>query len=749
VASALAALSPRIGPDATKAIAASAEEAAELVGGGEAGAEAAAAVINAATNAAEGVVPRAGMTAAQLLEAAADAATTAAELVASAAGVGGLALATNVETAVNMISLLHGSGAQMRHMADAVIRAFRFGGADAATAVVDAATATFGTAMFNQVSNNVPGNPAVVINTANAVADAAQARGRNAARAVVDAAQALARAGGTPAQIAAGAQRLAQVAINGGPDAARLVADIVRTTVSDVGVYTMLQNMNLAVRVAPSMQLAVSSAGPEAGRALYDFVLALRNTGANPQVLDWAARNAAAAAKGIGADGGATVIRSIADTTLLVIGRGGNAELAEQVVKSLSLGYNSGGQAVVDAALRAARIVAGRNGNANDLRDVIMTITQAAQNFANQHFGNPGAFADRIATAVENAARQPGARPDLLLWAAREEVDTFLPNVDLTTIDPPSPLGALKGRLDDSWHALTHDLQTGADKATIEKDAQQLARLAGQLNEPMLQKVALLAGSGIYKDAPTALKFLQLANQPGPLTGPPYSDPPLKDPMVDPTDNENYHNPLNDAYLQLEVDISNNADKGTIKTDAEQVKTLAGSDHPGLADAANNISKSIDIDDGSYDHDQDHTGSLTALMNNPPNAAPTTAGGVPPPPPPSVPEPTPPIPQTPQPPSVADETTPYQKLLADIESGADQSTLLNDSEALFKAAIHNGDFGLSQAALDIGESVKTGPFDKDTTTKTLTGAAPGTSGARLPPAGDGDWTPPPPNAPAT
>jgi hypothetical protein len=194
----------------------------------------------------------------------------------------------------------------------------------------------------------------------------------------------------------------------------------------------------------------------------------------------------------------------------------------------------------------------------------------------------------------------------------------------------------------------------------------------------------------------------------------------VTDPM-----NQQDHTPLNDAYLQLEVDISNNADKQTIKTDAQQVQQLAGSDHPGLADAANNISKIID------------DGSLTALMNNPSNAAAA--------PPPSSPPPA----SSPPPHESADETTPYQKLLADIQSGADRSTLINDVEALFAAAIHNGDFGLSQAALDIGETVKAGPFDKSTATKTLTDAAPGTSGAQLPPTGGWDWAPPPPNAPAT
>jgi hypothetical protein len=189
---------------------------------------------------------------------------------------------------------------------------------------------------------------------------------------------------------------------------------------------------------------------------------------------------------------------------------------------------------------------------------------------------------------------------------------------------------------------------------------------------------------------------------------------------------------LNQAYLQLELDISNGADKQPIKADAQQVEQLAGSDHPGLAAAAHNISASID--DGSYDQ----TGSLNALMNNPSNAAALPPSSSPPP---KTPNPTPPFPQIPQPQSVADETADYQKLLADIQSGADPGTLLNDAVALARAAIRDGDLGLAQAALNVGEALKAGSYDRGTAMQALTGAAPGTPGAQMPPVTG--WTTPP------
>ena len=246
-----------------------------------------------------------------------------------------------------------------------------------------------------------------------------------------------------------------------------------------------------------------------------------------------------------------------------------------------------------------------------------------------------------------------------------------------TTNDPPSPLGPLKSKFNDSLNALTHDLQTGADKATIEKDAQQLAAVAGQLGNGMVQGVALLIGSGFYGDNSSALWHLQYAA--------PVDDPWLT--LVNPLDQKD-QTPLNEAYLKLEVDISSNADSKTVKADAQQVQQLAGSDHPGLADAANNIIVNID-NNNSYDQ----TASLNALMNNPSNA--TAAPPASPPPPPS----------SPPPPQATDETTAYQKLLDDLTNGGDVSSIAADAQRLAGLAIQNGDDHLAQVALDIGDEV--------------------------------------------
>src|SRR4029077_5696749 len=98
-------------------------------------------------------------------------AITAGGLVAAAVGVGGVPLATEVMNGVNMISALHGTGADMTRMADALTQAFKSGGADAASAVLDSAAASFGTVMGNQIGgSNIPGGIADVIRTAQAAA---------------------------------------------------------------------------------------------------------------------------------------------------------------------------------------------------------------------------------------------------------------------------------------------------------------------------------------------------------------------------------------------------------------------------------------------------------------------------------------------------------------------------------------------------------------------------------------------------
>ena len=157
------------------------------------------------------------------------------------------------------------------------------------------------------------------------------------------------------------------------------------------------------------------------------------------------------------------------------------------------------------------------------------------------------------------------------------------------------------------------------------------------------------------------------------------------------------------AYLKLEQDVESGADSQTVKADAEQVKTLADKDgNPHLADAADAIISGID--GGTYNQ----IGAEEALMND--GATNTELGFAPP-----------------------DEATAYQKLLTDIHSGADKTTLVNDVLSLNSAAIKSGDFGLAQVSIDIGNSIEGNTFDQATALQALTGAAPGTSAAQLPP----------------
>ncbi|WP_407158243.1 hypothetical protein [Bradyrhizobium sp. STM 3557] len=171
------------------------------------------------------------------------------------------------------------------------------------------------------------------------------------------------------------------------------------------------------------------------------------------------------------------------------------------------------------------------------------------------------------------------------------------------------------------------------------------------------------------------------------------------------------------AYLKLQGDVEHGADPQTIKADAEQVKSLAqnnGNTH--LVDAANAIISGID--NGSYDQ----LGAEEALMNDGTTSASPDNGS---------------------PPSF-NEASAYQKLMADIRSGADNTTLISDVISLSSASIANGDFGLSQAALDIGDSVKNSTFDPSAALQSLTNTAPGTSAAQLPPSiGWIDQSPPP------
>jgi hypothetical protein len=79
------------------------------------------------------------------------------------------------------------------------------------------------------------------------------------------------------------------------------------------------------------------------------------------------------------------------------------------------------------------------------------------------------------------------------------------------------------------------------------------------------------------------------------------------------------------------------------------------------------------------------------------------------------------------------EATAYQQLVRDLQSGADQTRIQDDIQGLASASIQNGDFGLAQVAIDIGNAEKGDSLDPNAALKTLSGATPGTEAAHLPP----------------
>jgi hypothetical protein len=80
------------------------------------------------------------------------------------------------------------------------------------------------------------------------------------------------------------------------------------------------------------------------------------------------------------------------------------------------------------------------------------------------------------------------------------------------------------------------------------------------------------------------------------------------------------------------------------------------------------------------------------------------------------------------------ENEAYQTLATDINKpNADKRTIHGDIQQVVAAAIESGDFGLGQAAIDVGMSENDGTFNASTSLQHLKDAAPGTQGALLPP----------------
>src|SRR5260370_1412586 len=103
------------------------------------------------------------------------------------------------------------------------------------------------------------------------------------------------------------------------------------------------------------------------------------------------------------------------------------------------------------------------------------------------------------------------------------------------------------------------------------------------------------------------------------------------------------------------------------------------------------------ISEGTYNQ----TGSLTALMDHPPTAAAPSAS----------------------------DAAAYQKLMTDIQSGADKVTILADAAQLAIAAAANGDTRLEGIARNIGNSIGNGSYGAGGSLAALKDAAPGAQGS--------------------
>ncbi len=571
---------------------------------------------------------------------------------------------------------------------------------------------------------------------AEAVADAAESGGVAAAEAVADTIQAVAGAGGSAAEIVAAARTVADEAgtivgqggtASDAADVARSMATLARSA-ADAGVtpQTVLAN---AAAVA-------QTGGPTAAIAyaqVIDFAAAVPGiTGKQVVQIAWATTVASsnlgtagiqAVFKGIqaAARGGGADMIDIAYT--IIEGAQISLEGGATPQQAISVANHIAGVAEEVSREQAAAISRGFPAELENPADVIEAAKKelplppvppppftdappSAVDASNQPFPSfdakplPPAH-DKLSGDLKSGADKGTIETDARQLATSDNSISLPPNAPVVSTPDGRPLriGESEGPTDlkqkllsADYNKLSDDLKSGADKATIAKDAQQVAILASGFGATGLEQVALIIGSGgtVSSDRDNADALS----------------------VVSPDADAAYVSlgsrgtPTSDAYLQLELDIAGNADPQKIKQDADNLAQLAnGSGDTALASVATGISNSIS------DHSYDQSGSLTALMNN----SPASGSG----------SPTPPS-QTPPPIDVAA----YDKLQADIQSGADEPTLIADAAQLAIAAAGAGDTGLEAVAHNIGNSVGNGTYSKDGSLSALSNAAPGTAGAR-------------------
>lgn len=657
-----------------------------------------------------------------------------ARLVANAAEQGGAAFADEITPVINMIALSRGSVADMTQVAGDITKAFTAGGVDAAHVVSDSARQAF-ERMAGQVLDG-GGSADEIRDIVNEVSDAAVTGGEALAKDVSSVINTVVEAGGSAANINKAAVAVTKAFNAGGANPADAVVQSAQAA-SSSGVAGIEDATSVAAEVA-----AAGGSAADIQKAANDVTRVFRTKGADAaEAVVTAAQKASAAGVTDMTDfvdvvnqaalkGGAPLANDVAQVSTMVSLSGGTGTAMTQTASAITNTFTRGGQQAADAALSAVADVYNAGGRFDAIRDISNTFAeQVERESLDNGRAAAGQFAGQLAREIHNFAGGRGGWTDMIATAMGldgDDMDIFVavppssmpgarsfglavpPNTtppELTTIvatasGDPIPLNPV-GPAVNAYAKLLNDLQSGADQSTIHKDAQQLAIVAAAVNDGTLEKVALLVGSGKYGS--NAINILKAASPEQADQDNVYS-PPVTDPLG------GMHSPLNDAYLQLEVDIAGGADQKAIKADADNVAQLAGgSGQSGLALAASNISNSVT--DSSYNQG----GSLAALMNNPPTLSPT------------VPVPTPP-------PSPSDSDA-YQKLLNDIQSGADVVTIMSDAAQLAVAAAGNGDAGLEYVARNIGNSIGNGSYSKDGSVAALTDAASGTSGAKGSPQG--------------
>ncbi len=680
-----------------------------LTSGGTAAAAGAAAIASAqaATNAGAAVIA-AGGSAAEAAAAAASVAAAAgiggaqaAQAVAAAAAVGGSAAAAAVLTVVQAGPV---AAAGVLAVAQAVVNA---GGSAAAAGIAAQAVANTaaGAATIAATRFGVDGGAATATAVARAAASAAQAAGANADTVAEDAISAAGLAARAASYGGPGAaQAVARALAHTGHYGIGVATDIVAATEAAFrsaggaggGTAALKVGRVVAQGAADAVERALAAGGAAAAAGVSDAVArAVQATAlhGSPHVVGVTRIMTQAASLG-----GAEAVEDVADMVELIAGAHGGGEGIVRAAQAAVDAYGAGGHDAVVAAFDAAQDVIGAGGYGDRGSRVaqIVSLGTRSEHLSGASQQDVVAFAAEIAGEVRSA-REAGLSPAGIINVAQDAARGPVPPYPgrsqvLTTSFEPPPLNPLGPEVN-AYYQLLRDLENGADKATIEKDAQALAIIAGKLNDPKLEKVALLVGSGVYGDK-EAIEVLKAAS-------PELNRGDGATHVTDPLGGR--HDPLTDAYLALEVDIANGADAQQIKTGADHVAQLAkDSGQAGLASAAANISNSIS------DHTYDQARSLTALMENPPTFAPTM-----------------PVPPLPSP-----EAAAYQKLLNDIQSGANRVTILADAAELTIAAAGAGDLRLEDVARNIGNSIGNGTYSADTSLSALKDAAPGTPGAQ-------------------